>query len=52
MKTKDEPATQVETFVRRVLEKSFKQKVSNKTLRVVAKKVSRAVSVHNPVRAA
>jgi hypothetical protein len=43
------PMTQVEAFVRSVLATSFKQHVDDETVRAVAKKVSRAIKIPQPV---
>lgn len=45
MKTQKPSLAQTEEFVRRVLKDSFNQKVDRETLRSVATKVSRAISI-------
>jgi hypothetical protein len=52
MTKKHKAIMQAEVFVRNVLDKNFNQKVDPDTLRTIAKKVSRAVSVRPPKKVA
>ena len=52
MPKKSRSITDAEAFVRRVLAKSFNQKVDPDTLRAIAKKVSQATAISLPKKSA